>query len=1062
MATLLRTRWVTAGLFPAGGFTLVVVLLTVGGPRADEPVPAGGGLRRVPAVEPPADYRTKWSIVVGIDRYRQEHTGLDPLHFAANDARAVHDLLRDEFGFRGGPEKEPHILRLTDEQATKEAIEKAFTEWLPARKPQAEDAVLVYFAGHGLIDPETDEGYFAAFDSHVNRPASLVPLPWVRDQLVDRNRVPCRHRLIIFDCCYSGKLFAQQPLARTAPPPEGGPEVKQKHDAITSRPAAGVRLRGPGRVLPANRDILTQYLEEDAFLGLSAGRNQPVDDGDKFRRHSRFTEALLAVMLDRADSQREDQAFSFRQLAAQVESRTRDDTGSAQVPNWGRLGHGDGDFVFRPTTWRLTPAEKSTRQGYLNAIQFAGQAFRENDRTGAADTLAAQLPRRGERDRRGFEWWHLKARLGTTEYEANAGHLLGAVQFASVGGRVVVVSPGLETGRRATRKAGAAVRVEYQVGECLACSADGKRWVLAGSGDVSVHETKDLRTPMATAHHPGAIRGVAFAGELIVSVSKQHKPRFGSIRLWRQAADKLVPVGQSLDRGAVAVAASDKGGLVAIALETHGLFLLTGDELRKAAEAPSDAARLLSLPPAWAPDREFTAVSFSRDGRLLACVGPEGVEVLDPSAPRAPRPVVRISPPLDEFTGAVFAPDNRRLYTTERSRAVRCFRASDGKELWCVPTHAGAISLSLSPDGRYLATASFQGEVSVWDVRVPPAHVLVDNPGCSELFYSPNGAYVAGVKRSMIAPLRPQAARKDSKYDVHVWHVATGEAVGAYTGLPRNHRIDYLAVTPDGETILLVAEHQDRRTANFINLRSGKVAGSYEIAKAALLRTTPDGRSLILVEPAGEEARVRLWRVDLAGGQREGLIGEAPTRLDPSVRPANDSQIAVSPDGRWLALAAQVPRESTRHAPPMPVDAYSHVVKVWDLSQKGEPNEYGLPGSPRALAFNRRGTTLHVLCYDSRNEAYPFHVIDPSAGRTLSTHTVTLPSAPGEKSAWSIMDGRLVGSQWGRLKCLDVVLDRQLLTFPLEARVLGFAVSPVGDSIAVAVERDGLVLLRDR
>src|SRR4051812_39018938 len=44
-------------------------------------------------------YRATWAVIVGIDGYPSGDGGLAPLEFAANDARAVRDVLRDEYGF---------------------------------------------------------------------------------------------------------------------------------------------------------------------------------------------------------------------------------------------------------------------------------------------------------------------------------------------------------------------------------------------------------------------------------------------------------------------------------------------------------------------------------------------------------------------------------------------------------------------------------------------------------------------------------------------------------------------------------------------------------------------------------------------------------------------------------------------------------------------------------------------------------------------------------------------------------------------------------------------------
>jgi WD40 repeat protein/HEAT repeat protein len=115
----------------------------------------------------------------------------------------------------------------------------------------------------------------------------------------------------------------------------------------------------------------------------------------------------LRVLAERADSLRPDQVFTFRELAARVEARVRDALGSAQVPNWGRLDDGQGDFLFVPTLWRLTPAVGSARRAYAAAMAAAQAALARRDLTRVDGLLEDQRPRRGEVDLRGFEWFYL-------------------------------------------------------------------------------------------------------------------------------------------------------------------------------------------------------------------------------------------------------------------------------------------------------------------------------------------------------------------------------------------------------------------------------------------------------------------------------------------------------------------------------------------------------------------------------------------------------------------------------------------------------------------------------
>ncbi len=158
--------------------------------------------------EPTRYYHATWATIVGVNRYQK---GLPPLDFAVNDASKLRDLLRDEFGY---PEDQMRFL--TDTQARQADVRGAVEGWLPSQRLQADDAVLVFFAGHGLIDPATNAGYLAATDSTAaDLKGTCLSVGWLRDRLAE---LPCRHKLVVLDSCYSGSLFENDRAAGVAAP----------------------------------------------------------------------------------------------------------------------------------------------------------------------------------------------------------------------------------------------------------------------------------------------------------------------------------------------------------------------------------------------------------------------------------------------------------------------------------------------------------------------------------------------------------------------------------------------------------------------------------------------------------------------------------------------------------------------------------------------------------------------------------------------------------------------------------------------------------------------------
>ena len=95
-----------------------------------------------------------------------------------------------------------------------------------------------------------------------------------------------------------------------------------------------------------------------------------------------FTASLLRELIERTDSPRDDHAFTLRELAVRVERRVRSALGGHQIPNFGYLAPGDGDFLFQPTVRRATPRELENRR-FIQKLRTRGESLvRQKDYSG--------------------------------------------------------------------------------------------------------------------------------------------------------------------------------------------------------------------------------------------------------------------------------------------------------------------------------------------------------------------------------------------------------------------------------------------------------------------------------------------------------------------------------------------------------------------------------------------------------------------------------------------------------------------------------------------------------
>lgn len=118
---------------------------------------------------------------------------------------------------------------------------------------EADDVLLVYYAGHGVVD-RRGRLYLALTDTDYNHPEwSSVPFATLRDALSDSR---ARARILILDCCFSGRAFEA--------------------------------MSAPSTVVEAQIDIRGTYTIT------SSSRTEPslAPEGD---RHTAFTAALLGT-----------------------------------------------------------------------------------------------------------------------------------------------------------------------------------------------------------------------------------------------------------------------------------------------------------------------------------------------------------------------------------------------------------------------------------------------------------------------------------------------------------------------------------------------------------------------------------------------------------------------------------------------------------------------------------------------------------------------------------------------------------------------------------------------
>lgn len=114
------------------------------------------------------------------------------LHSFAQDER-LDDRLVELFKERGVPADQ--ILLLKDQQATTQAVQSEFTNFLHQSNPG--ETLFFLFSSHGGYDPKSDKYSFYTYDSK-------LPFTWAFDAI--ENQFKGSHVILSADCCFSGGI----------------------------------------------------------------------------------------------------------------------------------------------------------------------------------------------------------------------------------------------------------------------------------------------------------------------------------------------------------------------------------------------------------------------------------------------------------------------------------------------------------------------------------------------------------------------------------------------------------------------------------------------------------------------------------------------------------------------------------------------------------------------------------------------------------------------------------------------------------------------------------------
>lgn len=228
---------------------------------------------------------TNHLFLIGINNYLKN----DPLYSCIKDCNDLKEVLIEKYNF-----EESRIYSLYDDRATGLNILTALKKY--AKQLTEEDNLLIYYSGHGELDPDQDMGYWVPYDA-----SDFTQFISNRDIVGYLERIKSKHIFLISDSCFSNSLLTQG---------------KFKKSSV--------------------------YFEKHSRWALTSAFNEARDADSE--TNTLFCEYILEY-LNNAEKE-----FRVSELIEYVKSKYY--TNHFQTPQGGPIaisGHRGGEFVFYPT-----------------------------------------------------------------------------------------------------------------------------------------------------------------------------------------------------------------------------------------------------------------------------------------------------------------------------------------------------------------------------------------------------------------------------------------------------------------------------------------------------------------------------------------------------------------------------------------------------------------------------------------------------------------------------------------------------------------------------------------
>jgi WD40 repeat protein len=200
------------------------------------------------------------------------------------------------------------------------------------------------------------------------------------------------------------------------------------------------------------------------------------------------------------------------------------------------------------------------------------------------------------------------------------------------------------------------------------------------------------------------------------------------------------------------------------------------------------------------------AVAFSANGKLIASAGADKKALVWDA--KSAKTLATLVGHDSDVSGLAWEPgSSTTVASCGREGEVRIWNARTGKSLTTLKGITEMLSLSWSPDAKYMAGGQADGRVQIWQISSAKRLTLFEGgspPQASAVAWSPNGQILASGR---------------GNHTMQLWNPKTGKTFFSLQTMAPVQRVSW---TP-GSSIVVASNHD--RTARFFDASTGKVRG---------------------------------------------------------------------------------------------------------------------------------------------------------------------------------------------------------------------------------------------